>query len=145
MKKLGIIILSTALMTGLMGCGNEKKELVYMESYDWNITTIQSENGEIIGGYYEYIEEIEDKNATEIRLSCFAQDGDFTIEDYTNIDYYEGSYEIVEEKKETVIYNITIGENTGSAVTSITKEDDGSKTSTLVMTIDGYTLNFQAE
>lgn len=140
MKRLLAIILSTIFMTGSIGC--TQKEIVSIDAYQWNITTIQNKNGEVIGGYYEYLD---DNSDMEIRLSCYAEEGTFTIEDYTNIDYYEGNYQIEEENSKSIIYNITIDDNSGTAVTSITEDNNGNKIPTMVMTVDNYTLNFQAE
>jgi len=72
-------------------------------------------------------------------------DGKYTIVDVTNNTEYSGTYEIMEEDKESVIYTLTSEEGTGMAVTSITKGDDGSRTPTLILSIDGYDINFQSE
>ena len=47
--------------------------------------------------------------------------------------------------KESVIYTLNSEDGTGMAVTSITKGDDGSRTPTLILSIDGYDINFQSE
>lgn len=51
----------------------------------------------------------------------------------------------MEENKDSVIYSLASEEGTGTAVTSITKGDDGSRTPTLIISMDGYDLNFQSE
>ena len=74
-----------------------------------------------------------------------ASDGEYTIVDATNNTEYNGTYEIMEEDKESVVYMLTLEDGTGMAVTSITKGDDGSRTPTLILSIDGYDINFQSE
>lgn len=44
-----------------------------------------------------------------------------------------------------IIYTLASEDGTGMAVTSITKGDDGSRTPTLILSIDGYDINFQSE
>ena len=51
----------------------------------------------------------------------------------------------MDKEKESVIYTLTSEEGTGMAVTSITKGDDGSRTPTLILSFDGYDINFQSE
>ena len=87
-------------------------------------------------------------NLIVVDLSCDAQGAYytegayFTITDKTNHNTYDFNYEIQEESSESMIYYVTSGSNTGLAVTSITKADDGTEIPTLIITIGKYTLNF---
>lgn len=145
MKKLLLVSLVILLLAGMTGCSNE--ETVKIEEYDWNLTfVLSSEDGRVLGCAPEHYEaHKEDKNIKEIDLDCVASNGKYTIVDATNDTEYTGTYEIMEEDKESVIYTLTSEEGTGMAVTSITKGDDGSKTPTLIISLDGYDINFQSE
>lgn len=145
MKKLLLTSLMVLLIAGIAGCG--KEETVKIEKFDWNLTVVlSSEDGKVLGCAPEYYEaHKEDENIKEIELDCVASDGKYTIVDATNNTEYSGTYEIMEEDKESVIYSLTSEEGTGMAVTSITKSDDESKTPTLIVSLGGYDLNFQSE
>ncbi len=102
-----------------------------------------SEDGSIIGcssEAYELHKDIEDIIVAD--LVCTAKDGALTIKDTTNGTEYAGTYEVADESKDSVIYNVVIGEDTGTAVSSITKADDGSEAPTLIITVDEYSLTF---
>lgn len=143
LKKVLAALLSAVLLLVLTACGS--KEAWYIESYDWELTLIQStEDGSIIGcasEYYEAHKEIEELVVAD--LVCTADGGNFTIADQTNNKSYHGNYEVSEESSKSTIYSITTTENTGTAVVSNTEHDDGTKTPTLIITIGGYSLNFQ--
>ena len=86
-----------------------------------------------------------DENIKEMNLDCVVSDGEYTITDVTNNIEYGGTYKVMEENKDSVIYSLISEEGTGMAVTSITKGDDGSRTPTLIISMGGYDLNFQSE
>ena len=145
LKKVFAAMLSAVLLLALAACGS--KEAWYIESYDWDLTLVQSnEDGSIIGcasEHYEAHKEIEGLIVAD--LVCTAGGGYFTITDQTNNKSYHGNYEVSEESSKSTIYSITTKENTGTAVVSYTEHDDGTKTPTLIITIGGYSLNFQSE
>lgn len=145
MKKLLLIGLVILLLAGMTGCS--KEETVKIEEHDWNLTfVLSSEDGRVLGCAPKHYEaHKEDESVKEIDLDCVVSDGKYTIVDVTNNTEYSGTYEIMEEDKESVIYTLTSEEGTGMAVTSITKGDDGSRTPTLILSIDGYDINFQSE
>ena len=145
MKKLLLIGLVILLLAGMTGCS--KEETVKIEEHDWNLTfVLSSEDGRVLGCAPKHYEaHKEDESIKEIDLDCVVSDGKYTIVDVTNNTEYSGTYEIMEEDKESVIYTLTSEEGTGMAVTSITKGDDGSRTPTLILSIDGYDINFQSE
>lgn len=133
------------LFAGMTGCS--KEETVKIDEYDWNLTfVLSSEDGTVLGCAPEHYEvHKEDENIKEMNLDCVVSDGKYTIVDHTNDAEYSGTYEILEEDKESVIYTLTSEEGTGMAVTSITKADDGSRTPTLIISMGDYDLNFQSE
>ena len=145
MKKLLLTSLVILLLAGMTGCS--KEETVKIEEHDWNLTfVLSSEDGRVLGCVPEHYEaHKEDESIKEIDLDCVASDGKYIIVDVTNNTEYNGTYEIMEEDKESVIYTLNSEDGTGMAVTSITKGDDGSRTPTLILSIDGYDINFQSE
>lgn len=52
-------------------------------------------------------------------------------------------YKVTDNSPESTIYEITIGEKEGTAVTAMTKYPDGTGMATLIISVDGYSLNFQ--
>lgn len=142
MKKLLLAGLMVFLLAGSTGCS--KEEIVKIDEHDWNLTfVLSSEDGRVLGCAPEHYEaHKEDENIKEMNLDCVVSDGEYTITDVTNNNEYSGTYEVMEENKDSVIYSLTSEEGTGMAVTSITKGDGGSKTPTLIISMDGYDLNF---
>ena len=148
MKKMLPIIMIISLILALGGCSSKA---VTIENHTWELTFIQStEDGAIIGCASDYYEDHKDiENLIVVDLSCdapgayYTEGAYFTITDKTNHNSYDFNYEIKDESSETIIYDITSASNTGMAVTSITKTDDGTETPTLIITIGEYTLNFQ--
>lgn len=145
MKKLLLTSLTILLILGMVGCS--KAETVKIEGHDWDLTfVLSSEDGRVLGCAPEHYEaHKEDENIKEMNIDCVIADGKYTIVDIINDTEYSGTYEIIEEDKESIIYTLTSEEGTGMAVTSITKGDDGSRTPTLVISLDGYDINFQSE
>ena len=145
MKKLIFTSLMMLMLVGMAGCS--KEEVVKIEGYDWNLTfVLSSEDGKVVGCAPEHYEaHKDDVNIQEMDLDCVVLDGTYTIVDATNNAEYSGTYEIMEEDEESVIYTLTSENETGMAVTSITKDDDGNKTPTLIISMGGYDLNFQSD
>ena len=145
MKKLLLAGLLVVLLAGVAGCA--KEETVKIEEYDWKLTfVLSSEDGKVLGCAPEHYEaHKEDESIKEIDLDCVVSDGKYTIVDAATNTEYNGIYEIMDKDKESVIYTLTSEEGTGMAVTSITKGDDGSRTPTLILSFDGYDINFQSE
>lgn len=148
MKKAFSLILVTVLLICFGGCSSEA---IKIEGYEWNLTLIQSnEDGSIIGcgsAYYEEHKDIE--NIIAVDLVCSAENGNFTITDKTNNASYNGNYKTDNSSGNSTIYSITTATNNGTAVSSLTKSNDGSNkaenTPTLIITIGNYVLNFQAK
>lgn len=84
-----------------------------------------------------------------VDLMCSAADGKLTITNKTNDEIYQGTYKLSDNSLESTIYEVSIDDDTGNAVTAYTKYEDGfantSKTPTLIITIGDYTLDFQAK
>lgn len=144
-----VVLMLSALVFSMTGCSSES---IKIENHDWELTLIQSsKDGSVIGcasEHYEMHKEIE--GLIVVDLECSAKNGNFTITDETNNQSYHGNYEESDViSVESTTYSIATTENTGTAVTSITKSDydidEGDKIPTLIITIGDYTLNFQAE
>lgn len=148
MKKIVPVIVCVALILALGGCGTEA---ITIENHTWELTFIQSaENGTILGCASDYYEDHKDiDNLIVVDLSCdapgayYTEGAYFTITDKTNHNTYDFNYEMQEGSSESMIYYVTSDSDTGMAVTSVTKIDDGTEIPTLIITIGGYTLNFQ--
>ena len=142
MKKILPVIMIAILILALGGCSSQA---VTIENHTLKLTFIQStEDGAIIGCASDYYEDHKDiENLIVVDLACDAPGTYFTIIDKTNHNTYYFNYAVKEENSETIIYDVTSDINTGMAVTSVTKADDGTETPTLIITIGEYTLNFQ--
>ncbi len=124
MKKLLFTSLMVLILVGMTACS--KGEAVKIEGYDWNLTfVLSSEDGKVVGCAPEHYEvHKDDAGIQEMDLDCVVSDGKYTIIDSVNNAEYNGSYEIMEENEESVIYMLTSEHETGMAVTSITKDDN---------------------
>ena len=144
MKKALPLFLIVALLVGLAGCSSES---VQIEGHAWELTLIQStDDGSVIGcasEHYEMHKEID--GIIVVDLTCSAADGAFTITDNTNNTSYEGTYAVKDNGTDSTIYTITTASSSGTAVTSVTTSDSAQNTPTLIITLDEYTLSFQAD
>ena len=85
------------------------------------------------------------ENAAALELTCKAENGRFILTDHTNNKQYTGEYRLKQTDPQSALYEITIGSQTGHAVTGMTTYLDGSQSPTCILSLDAYTLNFQAE
>ncbi len=147
MKKVVAVILSALLTICLVACGNNPKYAI--EDYTWTMMSEQSfeENGAFVAFVpSDDTFDIETyPEAVVIDMTCSTKSGTFSIVDKTNDKTYNGTYKISESNVETTIYEISIDESNGTAVVSSTNYHDGTKISTMILTIDNYTLNFQSK
>lgn len=147
-KKISLFALVAVLVLSLVGCSSQTLKI---EGHDWELTLIQStEDGSIIGCASEHYEMHKDiENMIVVDLVCTAKDGSLTITDKTNNQSYEGTYTLADSTLESTMYNIVLGEENGTAVSSYTEYEEGAantkKTPTLIISIGNYALNFQSE
>lgn len=140
MKK-GIVPVLVLCLLCLAGCGS--RETVPIDAYSWQITTIQEkQKGAVIACAPEWISSNE--GAAEIKLTCEAQNGSFTITDAMNQKSYQGQYQFEKGSPEGVIYKIELGEAAGYAVTGMTTYLDNSQSPTFIINIGDYILNFSS-
>lgn len=145
MKTSKIFIVALCVMIGVsfVGCQNSpnSSNAVTIDEYEWEISTIQAgEDGAVIACSKEKKTAYE--SAAEIQMNGIAEEGFLTITDATNRDSYKGTYKQKETDKETVIYEITLGEERGHAVTSMTIDQEDTKIPTLILTTPNYTFHF---
>lgn len=91
-------------------------------------------------GELKYQAESDKKN---VKYTCKASDDKFQITG--NGKTWTGTYKVADEKrgKKDVVYNITLGDKTGLATASVTKDlKTEDEKLTLVISIDEYTLYF---
>jgi len=145
MKKIITVFLSTILLFSLVGCSKTAK--VPIEDYKWSMATIQSvdNNGAFIAYDPDVAIDPEYSYAgqcTPMEMDCYVSDGKITIKDKTHNQVYYGTCELTENNRDSAIYEITILDEKGTAVTAITTHADGTEAPTLIISMGGYTLNF---
>lgn len=145
MKKAIAIILSVIILVCLTGCNNTAK--VPIEDYKWSMATIQSmdNNGAFIAYDPDVAIDPEYSYAgqcTPMEMDCYVSDGKITIKNKTHNQVYYGTCELTENNRDSAIYEITILDEKGTAVTAMTTYADGTEAPTLIISMGGYTLNF---
>lgn len=139
LSKISSFVLSAIILLVLVGCSNSTA--VYIGGYEWEISTIQvGEDGAVIACSKE--NKMTYDSAVEREMSCTAKDGVLTLTDTTNGNIYEGTYEQAESSKETTICEITLVEESGNAVSSMTVYQNDTKVPTLIISIADYVLTF---
>lgn len=140
MKRIVSVILCVAAVCLLAGCGSSE---IVLENHDWQLQVVQSnEDGAVIACGPESREEYPD--ATVVDVECSATAAILAITDKSDSTGVSYRYEVTEKDGRSVIYKLTGEDGGGMAVTSVTAYDDGREIPTLVVTLDGYTLYFQA-
>ena len=146
MKKVIVATLFTILAVCLTGCG---KADVAIEDCKWELTVIQSgKDGSIVGcssESYEIHKDVEGIKVVDLILT--AQNGNFTISDSANGKIYNGTYKVNISKKNCMIYDIVMGEESGHATTAYTEHKNETGTvqriPTLIVSVGDYSLTFQ--
>ena len=133
----------------LCGCSNENKNPT-IEAYTWRLTTVQEgQRGEAVACDPQLVSENEGARALE--MLCTAQNGELTLTDRTNRKSYKGRYSLLEKSPDSFIYEVTIEDTAGYAVTgtaSYTAYEEEEQTPQtkqsprLIYNVGGYALNF---
>ena len=92
------------------------------------------------GNIAEFVGKYPDVKIVDITLT--ANQGNITLVDSTNNKTYNGTYTIVEETSKEITYKIVIGETTGYATLSPTKNYNGTEVPTLPINFGDYSLYF---
>lgn len=145
MKRIIPSVLIAMAVWGLSGCGIRTDAAV--ENFDWKMTVIQSGKGDIVAYApdSEGIDTVVFPDAEAVDMSLSAEGGTVTITDNTNNQSYEGTYKIVDSNADSVIYEMTFDGSIGNAVSAMTSYQDGKQIPTLVLSMNDYAMNFQAE
>jgi len=138
MKKL-ILALSLILILA-SGCTGHNIPMI--ESEHWQMDSIQSidADGQIVACSPDHTDALTDANI--ILMECELSDGLLSLTDLTGNKTYNGTYVLLDRDREAINYRLFIGSSEGLAVTAMTTYHDGSQTPTLIISIDGYVLNF---
>lgn len=140
MKKLvGLLFL---LILCLTGCS--RTDVVDIAGYSWRMTSVQGgEDGAVVACPADKADSYEEAAVLELR--CEAENGVLTLTDSTNAKTYTGNYRVTQTSPEATIYEVTIGDTQGYAVTGMTTYLDGSQDPTFILSIKGYAINFQVD
>jgi len=140
MRKLSILL----CLFLLAGCSGKQDNggVPKIEEHVWQMTTIQStdENGQAVAFGPEGSSTLE--NAVEMQMECSAESGSLILTDQTNGVTYSGTYQLDESDRQTSRYEVVIEDTKGWAVSAMTTYHDESQRSTLIISLDDYTLNF---
>lgn len=141
-KSLAVLfVVLTIVVSCFVGCGAGEK--VKITDHEWQLSTAQNENGDVIARSQEYSEVYTEAEIKNVILT--ADENGFTIKDLDMGESYSGEYKVENTQGEGVIYEITINGKTGNAGCAPTTYKDGAKSDTLTMAIDGYSLTFYAK
>jgi len=144
-RSISFILLLVLLMTGCSTGEENNASAPAIEQYSWQMTSVQSKEAEGQAIAYGPAGTSTLDTAVEIILSCSAEEGKLLLTDETNGNAYSGIYELTDTSQESVIYEVTIGETEGMAITSMTIYQDGCQIPTLIISLNDYALNFFAD
>lgn len=151
MRKIVVSIVATIILilsSVLCACTSSD---ITIENTNWQLQVairadIENQESEVIARNDEWV--VEDATIPVANVTLVANDNTITITD--NIDTnksFIGTYKKVDViGVETVVYKVTVNDLSGTANVSTTKNNDGSKIKTLILTLlkedIQYTLNF---
>lgn len=145
-KRIIPFVLLLTLAVCLVGCDGTVKYSI--DGHDWIMTTAQStESGDFVA--YNPSDDSFDAenypNIVAVDLTFEAKNGLLTVENKTDGVKYARTYKEINSSSAGTQYEITIGEKSGMAVASATKYSDGTEVLTLILSVDGYAINFQSK
>lgn len=129
----GKILLPLLLIVLLVGCGKTNDGLT-IEGHDWTSTQAIDSTGDSI-----------DLPA----LTCAAQDGSLSVMSADGNAQQSGTYSLAQRDANSVLYALSLGGESGTAVVSTTEyvDADGKKESeyTLILSLPDQTVYFRAD
>lgn len=138
-KQIGLLLLLSICLTG---CG--RTDGVDIAGYSWRMLSVQDGNdGTVVACPADKADTYGESIILELR--CEAENGVLTMTDSTNAKTYTGEYRVTRTSPEATIYEIVVGDTEGYAVTGMTTYLDGSQDPTFILSIAGYSINFQAD
>ena len=127
------ILLPLLLIFLLAGCSKTNDGLT-IEGHDWTSTQAIDSTG----------------NPIDLpTLTCTAQDGSLSVMDADGNAQQSGTYSLVQRDTNSVLYDLSLDGESGTAVVSITKyadESDGQESEyTLILSLPDQTVYFRAD
>ena len=127
------ILLPLLLIFLLAGCGKTDNGLT-IEGHDWTSTQAIDSTGDPI-----------DLPA----LTCAAQDGSLSVMDADGNAQQSGTYSLAQRDANSVLYDLSLGGGSGTAVVSITKyadeSDEQESEYTLILSLPDQAVYFRAD
>ena len=129
----------------LSACGVKGKPVVYIESYEWKLQSVMSNDTEVADEELVIAVGEQDElypNAKVVDILLTAKNGEITLTDTTNNKAYTGTYKMTEETSKSVTYEIEIDGIAGNATIAITEHLGNMLTPTLPIDLGEYTVYF---
>lgn len=127
------VLLSLLLIVLLVGCGIKTDDGLHIEKHDWTSTQAIDSAGQPLA---------------LPALTCAAQNGALTITDADGNEQ-SGTYSLVQRDANSVLYDLSLDGESGTAVVSTTEyvDADGKKESeyTLILSLPERTVYFRAD
>lgn len=144
MKRIALVMLLVMSML-LSACGIKGKPIAYIESYEWKMMSVMSNNTDLSEDELVIAVGEQDElypNAKVVDMILTATNGEITLIDATNNETYTGTYKMTEETSKTVTYEIEIDGIKGNATITITEHLGNRLTPTLPINLSEYTVYF---
>lgn len=143
MKRITVLILAWIITMLISACGLNGKEIVHLESYEWKMQSVMSNDTELADEELVVAVGEPDElypNAKVVDMILTAKGGEITFIDATNNQTYTGTYSITEETSKSITYKIVIDDISGNATISITEHLGNRLTPTLPINLGEYTV-----
>lgn len=144
MKRI-VLVLSLVITMLLSACGVKGKPIVYIESYEWKLQSVMSNDTEIADEELVIAVGEQDElypNAKVVDIVLTANNGEITLTDTTNNKTYAGTYKMTEETSKSATYEIKIDGIVGNAIIAIKEHLGNRLTPTLPINLGEYTVYF---
>ena len=144
MKRI-VLVLALIMTMLLSACGVKGKPVVYIESYEWKLQSVMSNDTEVADEELVIAVGEQDElypNAKVVDILLTAKNGEITLTDTTNNNTYTGTYKMTEETSKSVTYEIEIDGIAGNATIAITEHLGNMLTPTLPIDLGEYTVYF---
>ena len=144
MKRI-VLVLALVMTMLLSACGVKGKPVVYIESYEWKLQSVMSNDTEVADEELVIAVGEQDElypNTKVVDILLTAKNGEITLTDTTNNKAYTGTYKMTEETSKSVTYEIEIDGIAGNATIAITEHLGNMLTPTLPIDLGEYTVYF---
>ena len=144
MKRI-VLVLALIMTMLLSACGVKGKPVVYIESYEWKLQSVMSNDTEVADEELVIAVGEQDElypNAKVVDILLTAKNGEIALTDTTNNKADTGTYKMTEETSKSVTYEIEIDGIAGNATIAITEHLGNMLTPTLPIDLGEYTVYF---